>query len=344
PGSDVGHLSVLGYDPHKYYTGRAPIEAVAMKIPLGKNDIAFRCNLVRLDEKNGQTLMGDFTAGHISNEKAHPLIRLLNEKLACRGAVAAPGREDPAPTIKFYPGVSYRHLMVWKNGKAKTVLTPPHDLTDKPIAPGLPQGEAADFILGLMQESQKILVGNGTEANSIWLWGQGRSTTLTPFPKKGGLISAVDIVRGVGLLAGLEIVSVPGATGYFDTDYEAKAAYALKALEKDDFVFVHVEATDEAGHMGNKDQKASSVSDIDQRLIGTLLKGLVKFKEYRILVTSDHATPCHLKTHTPDPAVYLIYDSTGSKKGRGRFTEKDAAQTGNRIRVGHEMMKKFLQL
>ncbi len=205
-GSDVGHLSVLGYNPKKYYTGRAPIEAAAMGIKLGPRDVAFRCNLVSLGKKDGVTIMKDFSAGHISSKKSHPLIKKLQRELG--GEPRGGGR------IEFYPGVSYRHIMVWRNGETGTKLTPPHDISDRPIESHLPRGVAADFVMDLMLKSQAVLKGNGTEANSIWLWGQGRATKLKPFPLKGGLISAVDIVRGVGVLAGLEIIKVPGATGF----------------------------------------------------------------------------------------------------------------------------------
>ena len=328
-GSDVGHLSVLGYDPKRYYTGRAPIEAAAMGISLGPADVAFRCNLVTLGQE--KTVLQDFSASHIPSEKSHPLIRDLNERLA-----------PEFPGISFHAGVGYRHLMVWKNGVSGMTLTPPHDITDKPIESFLPKGEQALFIWGMIQKSWKALEGNGTEANSIWLWGQGRATTLKPFDRPGGIISAVDIVRGVGVLAGLEVIDVPGATGYFDTAYEAKAQYALESLDRHDFVFVHVEATDEAGHMGDRDKKVMAIGDLDRRLIGPLLDGLGRFGDYRLLVTSDHATPVALKTHTPDPVVYLIYDSRRrEKKGGRRFTEKEAAKTGVRIKVGYEMMGRF---
>lgn len=334
-GSDVGHLSVLGYNPRKHYTGRAPIEAASMGIVLGPRDIAFRCNLVTIAKKEDVPIMKDFSAGHILSKDSHPLIRLLNQELS-------------GPKIKFYPGVGYRHLMIWRNGKAKMKLTPPHDISDRPIDPHLPRGEGADFLMELIQKSQEILKGHGTRANSIWLWGQGRATRLPRFPMKGGLISAVDIVRGVGRLAGLGIIKVPGATGYFDTNYENKAAYALKALKKYDFVFVHVEATDEAGHMGDLKKKVMAIEDFDRRLIGPLLDGLERAATggcpYRILLTSDHATPVRLKTHTPDPVVFAIYDSRcpSSKRKRG-FNEKDAKRTGDLVKVGHHLMRQFLE-
>ena len=341
PGSDVGHLSVLGYNPRKYYTGRAPIEAAAMGIKLGKNDIAFRCNLVSLARKNGVWIMKDFSAGHITSRDSHHLIYRLNKKI--RG-------------VEFFPGVGYRHLMVWRNGKFSGKLTPPHDISGRPIEPHLPKGPSAEFLTGLMERSRELLKKNGTAANSIWLWGQGRATRLTRFPLKGGVISAVDIVRGVGRLAGLETIRVPGATGFFDTAYENKAAYAVRYLRRHSFVFVHVESTDEAGHMGDLKKKLMALEDFDRRLIGPLLKGLERTKEpYRILLTSDHATPVKLKTHTSDPVVFAIFDSRKSpprspsleKRGKGEilrgFNEKSARRAKDVVRVGHHLMKEFLK-
>lgn len=344
PGSDVGHLSVLGYNPKKYYTGRAPIEAASMGIQLGPHDVAFRCNLVTLARKDGVLIMKDFSAGHIRSKESHPLIRLLNRKLT-------------ASSIEFHPGVGYRHIMIWRNGEASTKLTPPHDISDRPIEPHLPRGKGSEILMSLMESSREVLKGNGTPANSIWLWGQGRAMRVPRFPLKGGIISAVDIVRGVGRLAGLEVIRVPGATGYFDTNYENKAAYALRVLKRYDFVFVHVEATDEAGHMGKLKKKIMAIEDFDRRLIGPLLKGLERGKQrpYRILLTSDHATPVQLKTHTPDPVVFAIYDSPSPvrlkrtpspARGEGRsrgFNEKDAKRTGDVVKVGHHLMRQFLR-
>ena len=337
PGSDVGHLAILGYNPRRYYTGRAPIEAAAMGIRLGRRDVAFRCNLVTLSRRAGVTVMQDFSAGHIRSTDSHRLIRRLQKRLGGNG-------------IEFYPGVSYRHIMVWRRGPVRLKLTPPHDITGRPIESHLPKGEMADRLIRLMSDSQRVLKGN--RANSIWLWGHGKATRLSRFPKKGAILSAVDIVRGVGRLAGLEVIRVPGATGYFDTDYENKARYALRALRKFPFVFVHLEATDEAGHMGDLKRKLKALEDFDRRLIGPLWKGLEKqFRPYRILLTSDHATPLRLKTHTRDPVVFAIYDSRfpsplvgeGRVRGSRRFNEKAAKRTGDVVGVGYRLMKEFLK-
>ncbi len=333
PGSDVAHLSVLGYNPKKFYTGRAPIEAAAMGIKLGPRDVAFRCNLVTLASKDGVQMMKDFSGGHIRSKKSHPLIKKIQKALGSK-------------EFKFYPGVDYRHIMVWKNGLDRTKLTPPHDISDRPIEPHLPRGVGAEVVMELIQKSWKVLAGNTSQANSIWLWGQGKATRLRPFPLKGSLISAVDIVRGVGCLAGLKIIKVPGATGFFDTKYENKAAYALKELRKNDFVFVHVEATDEAGHMGDAKKKVMAMSDFDRRLIGPLLEGLKKDKRlqpFRILLTSDHATPVRLKTHTPDLVVFAIYDSHAhGKPMKRRFNEKEARRTGDVVKTGHQLINALI--
>ncbi len=332
PGSDVGHLSVLGYNPRKYYTGRAPIEAAAMGIRLGPRDVAFRCNLVSLATKNGVWVMKDFSAGHIRSEDSHPLIRLLQKKLGGHG-------------IEFHPGVSYRHLMVWRNGENGTYLTPPHDISDRAINPYLPRGKGADFLTLLMNRSREVLKGN--KANSVWFWGQGKATRIPRFPLKGGLISAVDIVRGIGRLAGLEVIRVPGATGFFDTKYENKASYALRCLKRRNFVFVHVEATDEAGHMGDLKKKLKALEDFDRRLIGPLLRGLEgrnELRPYRILLTSDHATPLKVKTHVSDPAVFAIYDSRRKAEPcRRGFNEREAKRAQDLVTVGHRLMSQFLR-
>ncbi|MEE9305143.1 MAG: cofactor-independent phosphoglycerate mutase, partial [bacterium] len=256
PGSDVGNLSVFGYDPKTSYTGRSPLEAAAMGVALAPEDVAFRCNLVTLVVEEETLVMEDYSAGHISSEEAKELIATL-------------AREIGDKVFRFYPGVSYRHLLVWHKGLDGMVLTPPHDISDQPVAPYMPTGEGAVLLMELMSEARSLLrahpVNKGREergeraANSIWLWGQGRAPRLESFAERygveGAVISAVDLVKGIGLLAGLEFVDVPGATGYFDTNYRGKADYALEALRDKDFVYVHVEAFDEAGHLGDANKK-----------------------------------------------------------------------------------------
>jgi 2,3-bisphosphoglycerate-independent phosphoglycerate mutase len=327
-GSDVGHLSVLGYSPKKYYTGRAPIEAASMNIPLGKNDVAFRCNFVTLAQKSGHTIMEDYSAGHIETKAAKKLITLLNKKLGTK-------------VIKFFPGVSYRHIMVWRGGHLPQSSTPPHDISGRPVGSHLPKGKNIALIHDLMNQSREVLKNNSTKANAIWLWGEGKSTKLKSFPKKGGVISAVDIVRGVGVLAGLDIIKVPRVTGFLDTNYQGKVDYALRTLKKYDFVFIHIEAPDECGHLGDAKKKIRAIEDIDKKILGPLLKGLERLGPYRLLITSDHATPVRLKTHSYDPVVYLLYDSHDHGKKKRRFFEKEAKKSGTFIKNGTDLIHKL---
>ena len=345
PGSDIGHLSVLGYSPKKYYTGRAPIEAASMGIKLGKNDVAFRCNLVTLAQTpsqcsgapeapearcEGRWIMKDYSAGHIKTKEARKLIARLNKKLGNR-------------SFQFYPGVSYRHILVWRNGRLPKSATPPHDISGKPIRSYLMKGKNIAILHELFFRSQEILKGNPTKANSIWLWGEGKATHLDPFPVKGGVISAVDLVHGVGRLARLETIKVPGLTGFLDTNYKGKVNYALRYLKKRDFVFIHIEAPDETGHMGDAKKKIRAIEDVDKKIVGPLLKGLERLKPYRLLVTSDHATPVTTKTHSHDPVVYALYQSGDEGKNTRRFCEKEAKKKGNYISKGTELIHKLLQ-
>ena len=264
PGSDVGNMSIMGYDPAVYHTGRSPLEAASMGVHLGPKDIAFRCNLVTLGGGGADTYMEDFTAGHITSEESAEIIQTLARQLAGDG-------------IEFFAGVSYRHLMVWRGGKEKMTTTPPHDITDKKIASYLPTGDGADRLLQVMEASKPILADHEVNkkrraqgckpATSIWLWGQGRAPVLPPLTKRfgirGGVISAVDIIHGLGVYAGLERIDVPGITGFLDTNYLGKGEYGVRSLEKNDLVFIHVEAIDEAGHMGDVQKKIQAIEDFD---------------------------------------------------------------------------------
>ncbi|RJQ49919.1 MAG: cofactor-independent phosphoglycerate mutase [Nitrospiraceae bacterium] len=321
PGSDVANLSILGYNPSKYYSGRAPVEAVFRGIDLGPEDIAFRCNLVTLDFSGTggrkSARMQDYSAGHITTREAGKLIRDINKKLG--------GRE-----IVFYPGVSYRHLMIWKNGEEKIRCTPPHDITGKKISGHLPAGNGSEILNVLMEQSTEILLSNQVNkerlrkgqnpANSVWFWGQGRKLSVPGFKDKynlrGALISAVDLTKGLGLCAGFDIINVKGATGYIDTNYAGKANAALKALKKYDIVYVHVEAPDEAGHNGDAKIKIKAIEDFDSKVVGAVLKGIRNFKEYRILLLPDHATPVRARTHTPEPVPFAIYGTGISPKNK----------------------------
>lgn len=331
PGSDVANLSVLGYDPRRYYTGRAPLEAASIGVKLDAGDIAFRCNLVTLRPEGGSMVMEDYSAGHISTEEASEIVLDLDRALSGSG-------------VRFYPGTGYRHLMVWKGGTKELKTTPPHDISDKKIDGHLPSGSGADKLIGLMKGSWDILKdhpvnrrraeGGKRPATSIWLWGQGSAPAMPTlkerFGVEGSIISAVDLMKGIGIYAGLEVINVPGATGYIDTNYRGKAEYALASLENKDFVCVHVEAPDEAGHNGNLKDKVRAIEDFDREVVGRVLKGLEGFGEWRLLALPDHPTPIALKTHTPDPVPFALCDGAAlrGEMGAARFTEASAAASG----------------
>ncbi len=355
PGSDVANLSVLGYDPRKYYSGRSPLEAASIGVELGPEDVAFRCNLVTLrlaggasvvSGKGRRALMEDFSAGHITTQEARLLIEELDSKL---------GSEH----LRFYPGVSYRHLMVWKGGKDKLECTPPHDIQDKDILDYLPRGEGDDVINALMEESTELLLAHPVNkarqesgkrmANSIWLWGQGKRPSMPAFREKfgleGSMISAVDLTKGLGIYAGFEVISVPGATGWLDTNYVGKAEHALFSLKTKDLVYVHVEAPDEAGHTGDLKSKLKAIEDFDELVVGNIMHGMKQFDEYRILVLPDHPTPIKLRTHTSDPVPFLIYDS--GKERAGGPVAYDERIAGRKdalfVQEGHTLMELFLK-
>lgn len=306
PGSDVANMSILGYDPATYYSGRAPLEAASMGVSLAADDVAFRCNLITIE--NGR--IKDYSAGHISSDEAEILIDTLDSEL---------GREN----LKFYPGISYRHLLVARNDLgAETECTPPHDVTGERKDNYLPRGKDGEFFSELIEESMVVLelhpvnlkrIQEGKNpANSIWVWGQGYAPRFTAFKelygKKGAIISAVDLLKGIGIYAGLDVIEVPGATGYLDTNYEGKASAAIEALKTRDLVFVHVEAPDEAGHEGSIEKKLKAVEDFDSRIVAPILKHAEASGEpFTILVLPDHPTPVSIKTHTRDPIPFAVY-------------------------------------
>ncbi len=343
PGSDVANLSILGYDPKMYYTGRAPLEAASIGVVLGPEDVAFRCNLVTLSGKEDLPVMADYSAGHITTEEARDIIKSLDEALSSEG-------------VRFYPGKSYRHLMVWKGGSDGLKTTPPHDISDKPVEGYLPEGDGADFIRSLMERSVEILrdhpvnrsrraAGRNT-ADSIWLWGHGRAPQMPTFKERfgldGAIISAVDLMNGIGAYAGLEIIKVPGVTGYIDTNYTGKAEYALKALESKDLVCVHVEAPDEAGHQGLLKDKIRAIEDFDSLIVGRIMEGLKGYAGYRVMVLTDHPTPVALKTHTSDPVPYAVF-GTGIRASSGLpFSERHAGETGLLKEAPAAFVKDFL--
>ncbi|MGH7814947.1 MAG: cofactor-independent phosphoglycerate mutase [Candidatus Binataceae bacterium] len=343
-GSDVGTMTMLGYDPARYHTGRAPIEAVSQGIDVGPNDVVFRMNLVSLKPIEGGALaMNDFTSGHITSEEAAQIVADIRKQLAGGG-------------IEFFNGVSYRHLMVWRNGIKTTQLTPPHDITGKPIEPHLPKGEGAERIRDLMTRSMEILrehpvnlarrTAGKTEATSAWFWGQGTRPAVPAlkdrFHVEGSAISAVDLVNGLGRLAGLQLIKVPGATGFLDTDYAAKARYGLESLKSRDFLLLHIEAPDEAGHMGRADLKKEAIERIDELIIGPMIAGLDALGDFAILLMPDHATPCQLKTHSPEPVPFALmtraaFKAVGGKKRR--YTEADGTAAGVVVRDGYRLIE-----
>ncbi|MDA8156660.1 MAG: cofactor-independent phosphoglycerate mutase [Actinomycetota bacterium] len=339
-GSDVANLSILGYDPRQYYTGRAPFEAASMGIDLAPNDVAFRCNLVTIGRNAaGNQVMEDHSAGQLTSAEGKILIEALNTEVAGGGC-----------DIKFYPGVSYRNIMIWPGGKAGAGCTPPHDILGKEIAAYMPRGEGAELISKLMDISMMMLenhpvnkerISKGKRpANSIWLWGQGLKPGLKSFNsiygKKGAMISAVDLTKGLAVAAGLSVINVPGATGYLDTNYKGKAEYALKALKDVDLVYVHVEAPDEASHEGKAEEKIKAIEDFDRLVVGTILEGLQD--DCRVLLMPDHATPTEVRTHTAEPVPFVIWESGKKQPGfEGGYNESITA-AGKSQTEAHKLM------
>lgn len=339
PGSDVAQMTLLGYDPKRYYTGRAPIEAVARNVQLSPNDWVFRCNLVTIADGK----MADHSAGHISTEEAAQLISDLNEHL---------GSEK----IRFYPGVSYRHLLVFKGLDFDVHTYPPHDHIGKSVEKILPRGKGAELLIDLMARSQHLFANHDinkvrtdlgeNQVSSIWLWGQGRKAKMESFAKrfgiKGAAITAVDLVRGLAKLIGFSLINVPGATGFVDTNYEGKGRAAIKALKNYDLVFVHIEAPDEAGHNGNAEAKKKAIEMIDKHIVGPVYEALQKFEKWRILVLPDHPTPVGSRAHNPEPVPFAMAGANVKGILHIGFSEANAAKSGFRIDNGSELMEYFL--
>ncbi len=341
PGSDIACLSVLGYDPEVYYTGRAPLESASLGIELAKNDTAVRCNLITA---NGDTLV-DFSAGHISDSEAKLIINILNEGL---------GQNN----IKFYAGKSYRNIMVYKGDTViEADCTPPHDIIGKSIKQHLPKGKNSDVLIDLMRDSYHLLADHNLNkaridlgenpANMIWLWGQGKGPSMVPFRElyelSGAVITGVDLLRGLATYINWNIIDVPGATAYLDTDYDAKAEYAIEAMKTHDLVLIHIEAPDEAGHEGNVQEKIRAIENIDKKIIGPVFDALKKYNEFRILILPDHYTPISKRTHTSEPVPFTIYDTDSSKQSKLSFSEPNAKQTGLKVKKGYELMKHFIE-
>jgi len=339
-GSDVANLTLLGYDPKKYYSGRAPLEAVSMGVKLNVTDWAFRCNLITANED----VLEDFCAGHIKTDEADVLIKLLNNELG-------------SDTIQFYTGKSYRHLMVYTGGeKMNAKCHPPHDIMGQSIEKCLPKGNGSDILIDLMVRSRVILADHDINkvridlqenpANMIWLWGQGNRPNMPTFEERfhltGAAITAVDLIRGIAGCIGWDVIDVPGATGYLDTNYANKGQYAIEALEDHDVVLVHIEATDEAGHEGNVHEKVLAIEQIDNKIIGPILNAKDKFRHLRILVLPDHYTPIVKRTHTPEAVPFAVYGS-GIAKGAGLpYSEANANASGLRIKEGHRLIEHLI--
>lgn len=349
PGSDVANLAVLGYDPQVYYSGRSPLEAGSIGIDMKPTDVSFRCNLVTLsDEENyeDKTIL-DYCADDISTEEAKVLIEYLAEHFN-------------SDEFQLYSGVSYRHCLIWNNGTMDVgTLTPPHDITGKPIKEYIPSHENAKKLYDMMVKSYDLLkdhpvnkarIAKGKRpANSMWFWGEGVRKALMPFEEKyglkGSIISAVDLLKGIGKFSGMNVVNVEGATGYIDTNFEGKAQAAIDEFAKgQDFVYIHVEAPDECGHRHEIENKKKSLEIIDKKILTPVLEALDKYDDYKVLIMPDHATPLALKTHTNDPIPFLMYSKTKDFAGCEEFTEETAKSTGEYIENGHELLKMFIEM
>jgi 2,3-bisphosphoglycerate-independent phosphoglycerate mutase len=346
PASDVATLSLFGYDPLVVYTGRAPLETAAMGIRLGPDDWAIRCNLVHVENE----CMHDFTAGHIPSAEGRPLIEALQASLG-------------DAQLEFHAGVSYRNILVYRPQPGttapfseKTKTQPPHDVPDRPIAEHLPKGDGSDLLKSLMERSRTILRDHPVnqarraqgkrEATQIWLWGQGRAPSLQPFAevygKRGAIISAVDLVRGVGVLLGWQRIDVPGATGYLDTDYAAKGRDAVATLSHYDLVCVHVEAPDEASHEGKADAKVKALEEIDRHIVGPLLEALPRHGEWRILVSPDHRTTLRTRAHAYGMVPFAFAGSGVASKGQTAYDETVGDKSDLVFEKGYDLMRRFL--
>ncbi len=341
PGSDVAQMSLLGYDPRRYYSGRAPLEAAARNIKLGPSDWIFRCNLVTIVDGK----MEDHSAGHISTEEADKLIKDLNEHL---------GSED----VRFYTGVGYRHLLVFKGCDFNSVQTyPPHDYVGKAVDRILPRGKGSDLLIDLTARSQQLFANhdinkvredlNENPVSSIWLWGQGRRAVMDRFRKRYGIdgaaITAVDLARGLSRLIGFDLIEVPGATGFVDTNYEGKGRATIEGLKKYDLVFTHIEAPDEASHNGSLELKKEAVEQIDNFIVGPVLEALQGYENWRLLVSPDHPTPIASQAHSSAAVPFAMAGTNVTGILHATFNEANAAKSGFRIENGFELMEYFLK-
>lgn len=348
PGSDVANLSVMGYDPDIYYTGRSPLEALSIGVNLKDKDVTFRANVVTLsDEENyADKTMIDYSSGEITTEEAHILINYLKENMSFN-------------KIELYGGTSYRHLLVWDGGSTDINLTPPHDISDKKVTDYLPRGQGADILLEIMKKSHELLsnhpinkdrIARGLNpANSLWIWGEGTKPMLSDFTEKygisGTMISAVDLLKGIGNGTKMEVLEVEGATGNIDTNFDGKASAAIDAFRRGtDFVYIHMEAPDECGHHGDIEGKIRSIELIDEKVIKPVVDFLKSTGEdFRVLITPDHPTPIALKTHIRDAIPFVIYDSRNDTGSGLDYTEENAKSTGLYIEPGYKLMEKLLE-
>jgi 2,3-bisphosphoglycerate-independent phosphoglycerate mutase len=334
PGSDIANMSLLGYDPKRYHSGRAPLEAASMGVRLAPDEVAFRCNLVTLEKDGeGEVRMGDYSAGHITTGESHQLIASLRDD-----AVRSP--------LRLYPGVSYRHLLVWPGGRDDLPTTPPHDISGEPVSRYAKVYLEEPLLKSFMDHAAAVLadhpvnrsrMGAGKRsANAVWLWGQGRApampTLAERFGLKGAMISAVDLLKGLGVYAGLDPVPVPGATGYLDTNYAGKVDAAMHALENGQFVYVHIEAPDEAGHEGNLAKKIEAIEAFDERVVGPVAREALRFSSVRLLIATDHLTPVRRRTHVSDPVPFLLVPELNTaaslNPSSGSFSENSARSSG----------------
>lgn len=346
PGSDTANLSVLGYDPRKYYSGRSPLEALSIGVPMKDTDIALRCNLVTLSEEEaryGERRILDHSSGEISTEDAAVLLEAVR-------------RELETEEFRFYAGTSYRHLLIWENGDAVD-LVQPHDILEQVIGDKLPKEKR---LREMMERSYAVLADHPINrkrkeqglhpANSCWFWGAGTKPSLSPFTektgKKGAMISAVDLLKGIAVGSSMKVVTVDGANGGLNTNYEGKAQAAVDVLVKDgyDFVYVHLEAPDEMGHQGSVEKKVQAIENLDQRVIRPIVEGLrAAGEEFRMVILPDHPTPVCIRTHTGDSVPYLLYDSTDEREESWRYNEKEAQASGNYVSEGHALIARVLQ-
>ena len=350
PGSEIGNLTVMGYDPKIYYTGRSPLEAISIGVKMADDDIALRCNLVTLsDEENYEDkTMIDYSAGDISSADAAEIIKTVQEHF---------GNDEFA----FYNGVSYRHCLIHHGGTVELGnMTPPHDISDRVVGPYLSTAPTAEKLVGLMKKSYELLkdhpvnlrrIAEGKRpANSIWLWGEGKKPILPLFTDlygiKGSVISAVDLLKGIGIAAGMNTPEVEGATGYIDTNFEGKASAAVEELKNGaDLVYVHIEAPDECGHRNEPENKVRAIELIDEKVLPIIIKGLEEIgDDYKIMILPDHPTPIVTKTHASDPVPYMIYKKSAEKdSGVDSINEETAKATGVYVDFGPSMMKKFIE-